>query len=516
MRKKAGSIFMTLLLLIVPALANAWTLTVKVAGGTAAQPVTVAYQTSGDVQSSKTLKVGTNYLYPKAGITLAAAGTPTYQINGATATIAEVNALTSGPKTVTVTYTPAAVLYNGLSLTQVPGGQIFAQNLNNTWSNSSVAGYVQGALVPVTIAADANHKITGYSVGGVHTDAAGKVFSFNVAANGQAVVPEFAVDAKISATLFAPTNAVAGKAVTLTVTATSNDTGLLYSFSKDNGASFSTPAAQASYTFTPAEGTVKVVAKVSSANLGTFTTPTATILVANAVADGNSQCVSCHNTQPAVHTYSAVQTACTVCHSTMPHNAGSVAIHVDEANCSSCHAASVTAVQASIHYTKPSEKLACSSCHAQGPNPEFIAEACVGCHGVINDHTEAAIGTKTCIACHDKHNPTTITGTLGPQSAHPAVTLYTFEEVGMQMAGGQPVPVQVDAKGNGMPYSPKQTCGTSGCHVKNGVDYTYDKISDHAFHSNQGRSEYTDSGDGKFDATKNKPWTQSTAMVGKW
>ncbi|KAA0890352.1 MULTISPECIES: cytochrome C [Oryzomonas] len=101
-------------------------------------------------------------------------------------------------------------------------------------------------------------------------------------------------------------------------------------------------------------------------------------------------------------------------------------------------------------------------------------------------------------------------------AAHPSVTLYTFEEIGMQMAGGAKVPVQVDANGKGMPYSPKQTCGTAGCHVKNGVDYTYDKISDHAFHSNQGRSEYVDSSTGKFDATKNKPWTQSTAMVGKW
>ncbi|MDD2540044.1 MAG: cytochrome C [Desulfuromonadaceae bacterium] len=101
-------------------------------------------------------------------------------------------------------------------------------------------------------------------------------------------------------------------------------------------------------------------------------------------------------------------------------------------------------------------------------------------------------------------------------AAHPPVTLYTFEEIGMQMAGGQPVPVQVDASGKGMPYSPKATCGTSGCHSKNGVDMTYDKISDHAFHSAQGRNEFPDTADGKFDPTKNKPWTQSNAMVGKW
>lgn len=98
-------------------------------------------------------------------------------------------------------------------------------------------------------------------------------------------------------------------------------------------------------------------------------------------------------------------------------------------------------------------------------------------------------------------------------AAHPPVTLYTFEEIGMQMNGGAKVPVTVD---NGMPYSPKQTCGTAGCHVKDGVDMTYDRISDHAFHSAQGRNEYPDTATGKFDPTKNKPWTQATAMVGKW
>jgi len=127
-----------------------------------------------------------------------------------------------------------------------------------------------------------------------------------------------------------------------------------------------------------------------------------------------------------------------------------------------------------------------------------------------------AITASKCIVCHDSHDPAAGIANLGPAPAHPAVTLYTFEEIGMQMASGAKVPVQVDANGKGMPYSPKETCGTAGCHVKNGVDYTYDKISDHAFHSNEGRSEYVDSFDGKFDASKNKPWTQSTAMVGKW
>ena len=118
--------------------------------------------------------------------------------------------------------------------------------------------------------------------------------------------------------------------------------------------------------------------------------------------------------------------------------------------------------------------------------------------------------------CHDAHDPAAGIANLGPAPAHPAVTLYTFEEIGMQMAGGQKVPVQVGADGKGMPYSPKQTCGTSGCHIKNGADYTYDKISDTAFHSHEGRAEMMDVNNGNLLPGLHIPWVQSTAMVGKW
>jgi len=447
MRKNAGFMMLTLLLLIVPALANAWTLTVKVAGGTAAQAVTVAYQTSGDVQTTKTLKVGTNYLYPKAGIVLAAAGTPTYKINGVDADLAAVNALATGPRTVTVTYTPAAVIYNGLNLTQVAGGSIFAQNLNNTWSNSSVAGYVEGALIPVTIAADGNHTITGYTVNGARTAAAGKVVSFTLAAAGQTVVPEFAVDAKISASLFAPTNAVAGKAVTLSVAATSNDTTLLYSFSTDNGATFTTASAAASYTFTPAEGTVKVAAKVASANGGSFTTAVSTIVVANAVVDANSQCASCHSQQPSVHGYTGLVNSCASCHSATPHNAGAVTAHAASINCSGCHEPIKASFAVSQHGSRQGKAtwytdnlnnaaatelqkgfgnyvqvayaaLPCGKCHnaaawtPAGGTDQWAAltggvSVCNDCHGnkaagVDTTAVTAPVSKTTCFGCHSR------------------------------------------------------------------------------------------------------------------
>ncbi|HEY5513124.1 MAG TPA: hypothetical protein VIK40_05710 [Geomonas sp.] len=186
--------------------------------------------------------------------------------------------------------------------------------------------------------------------------------------------------------------------------------------------------------------------------------------------------------------------------------------------CLGCHQSN-SSFTASKHYSTAT--VSCPSCHTTStsdmallPQPAAVCESCHSAALSTTTHPVALTAAK-CVVCHDAHNPATGIAALAP-SAHPAVTLYTFEEIGMQMAGGAKVPVQVGLDGKGMPYSPKQTCGTSGCHIKNGIDYTYDKISDHAFHSNQGRAEYQDSADGKFNATKNKPWTQSTAMVGKW
>jgi hypothetical protein len=192
--------------------------------------------------------------------------------------------------------------------------------------------------------------------------------------------------------------------------------------------------------------------------------------------------------------------------------------------CINCHAGSSPVVEYSASgHAKSASGPSCSTCHTGAdtshPGTTVTSATCESCHTapVLSQVTHPAdITASKCLQCHNSHDPAADIANLGQASAHPAVTLYTFEEIGMQMAGGAKVPVQVDANGKGMPYSPKQTCGTSGCHVKNGVDYTYDKISDHAFHSNQGRSEYVDSSDGKFNAAKNKPWTQSTAMVGKW
>ena len=197
---------------------------------------------------------------------------------------------------------------------------------------------------------------------------------------------------------------------------------------------------------------------------------------------------------------------------------------VSSNSCITCHTSREPGVIAAYSGSKhaATTNVGCSACHTSAtstmalqPQPAAICESCHSAALSTTTHPVAITASK-CVSCHDAHDPAAGIANLGTAPAHPAVTLYTFEEIGMQMAGGEKVAVQVDASGKGLPYSPKQTCGTSGCHVKNGIDYTYDKISDHAFHSNEGRSEYIDSADGKLSALKNKPWGQSTAMVGKW
>ena len=116
-------------------------------------------------------------------------------------------------------------------------------------------------------------------------------------------------------------------------------------------------------------------------------------------------------------------------------------------------------------------------------------------------------------------------------AAHPPVPLYTYEEVAAQY-GMPKMPVMVDAKHQGFPYSPKQTCfGAVGCHGDSAstnpkLTKNYDDLSKHAFHSSLGFNEWMDNdynGDGLFmkngiqtGLNPQKPWLQSHGHNGKW
>ncbi len=122
-------------------------------------------------------------------------------------------------------------------------------------------------------------------------------------------------------------------------------------------------------------------------------------------------------------------------------------------------------------------------------------------------------------------------------ATHPAIQLFTYEEVASQF-GQSALPVMASRVNNqGMPYSPKATCsggsvlGTS-CHADNNhsnmsngkpmVGYT--ALADHAFHAALGYNEWMDNSDKALfmvdgvqtGLNPQKPWLQSHGHNGKW
>ncbi len=122
----------------------------------------------------------------------------------------------------------------------------------------------------------------------------------------------------------------------------------------------------------------------------------------------------------------------------------------------------------------------------------------------------------------------TVGGTIA-QAAHPAIQLYTYEEVAQQY-GAPAMPVMVDPNSKmGLPYSPKQTCmggGSMGCHTPgNTVGLkSYTDMSKGAYHATLGTAEWMDNSDsGLFmengkqtGLNPQKPWLQSHGHNGKW
>jgi len=122
-------------------------------------------------------------------------------------------------------------------------------------------------------------------------------------------------------------------------------------------------------------------------------------------------------------------------------------------------------------------------------------------------------------------------------ASHPAIQLFTYEEVATQF-GQQALPVMASRLNNqGMPYSPKATCTGGGvqtgvCHADNNTTpmtngkpmVGYTAMSDHAFHAALGFNEWMDNSDkalfmvdGKQTGLNpQKPWLQSHGHNGKW
>ena len=422
MRNKAGFMILALLLLAVPVLANAWTLTVKVSGASADNYVTTSFKLADGTLSTKSFKGnGTSYLYPTSRVTVARTGaTPNVLTFAGFSQYSSV--ATQGNQILTVTYN-STVSYKDLNLTQAAGGAIYAQNLNNTWSATGVLQALTGTTVNVAIAADLNHKISGYhtnlsaTVQNVAvTGAAGEVVIVPITLSAtETIIPDFAVAGNITASLFTPTTGQTGKAFNVSVTATSNDTGLLYSFSSDNGATYSTPSAAASKSITLLAGTYQLVAKVTSANGGSFVTPAASIVIADAPVVQNQSCTSCHSTQPSAITGPTVH-ACTVCHSAEPHAVGTIvpySLQTLPGNSPIVNATTflVMSTNVKVEGTAVAQgALFCTGCHKAPyaiPHQTTNLNAgftCSGCHtsdtGVGGTKDLHSIQELSCIGCH--------------------------------------------------------------------------------------------------------------------
>jgi hypothetical protein len=479
--------------LTVPAIANAaWTLTVKATGGSTTPSNTVVL--SGGV--SKTLVSGTSTFYPSASTTttinIATPTTATVSIDNA-APVAATNGqkitFSSGSHSIAVVYTATAAT-GDISITQPTGGSISLRLPNGTFTTTGASGLPVGTTLPVTISAAASYKIVNYTINGSPSTAGvtgntGQVLQpatpvTIVAGTNPAVSATLQFAATITPSLSLPGAGYATQPVNVSASATSNDTGLQYAFSATDGSETFSQAASATTTwsFTPTHiASYTVTLTVKSDHNATGVNTSAAIPVSSLTTYLNGQCTTCHsNSTPQV----------------------------------------VADYNSSKHVTK---QVGCQDCHVTEHTGDTATSAtCENCHSATLSTTThpVDITASKCITCHDSHNPAQGIAALEP-SNHPAVTLYTFEEIGMQMAGGQKVPVQVGPDGKGMPYSPKQTCGsTAGCHVYNNADYSYDKISDTAFHSHEGRAEMMDVNNGNLLPGLHIPWVQSTAMVGKW
>ena len=409
MRNKAGFMILTLLLLTVPALANAWTLAVKVAGGTSTNNVTVAFGTT-----TKNFQGTSSYVYPVGTTTLTDNGAASAIAFNGTDITAAVHAVggyvfpvnTSGNNTLSVTYATTQT-NSGLTLAQANGGSIYALNLNNTWTTTGVSGLVANAAVTVAIAPDVLHKVTGYTVNGGTavpvTTGAGVVYTVSLPANNAVIAPIYALVAQTSVSLFAPTNGFTSVPVTCSATATSNDTNLVYSFvatGPTGGVTVPVTTAN-SFTFKPTiAGTYTVTATVASDNNLAGVTATTSIVVTSNQDNVNQGCESCHSTQSPtiVNNYktsihnNSTHSACAGCHtSATPHSAG-----IDASNISN-----------TLFYAYTSGKVV-------GPTSAVNKGVifCTQCHNPIPHDTNLSVGV-TCVQCH-----TSATGKGGTGDAH--------------------------------------------------------------------------------------------------
>lgn len=372
------------LLLAMPVLANAWTLTGTVLGPSGSGEISV------NTNPVKVMTTGTGYAFVTNGSSAVVTIIPK-TLNGVpySVSLVKIDGVTqiptpSGPITIpfdgsshSISVTFAASTFT-ITVTQVPGGTVSIQQIAPTVSGTSytsLAGIKPGATIKVFASPETDQNVTSITAGGVTTpfnDGAGsiKYITFIPTQSGT-VTATYSMLPTYNVVLTAPGTSTTGTDVTADASSTtSNDTDLSYAFTvRDSGnvtmfsrAANSTP----SFTFRPTVvGDYTITVAVTSLHNSTGVTRTVALHISSATAVANNVCTSCHssNSLQVVTAYYASR-------------------HNDMISCQDCHTATPHGV--------PPTSSVCATCH-------------VDSGGNVPGHP-LEIGTNPCLTCHDPHS----------------------------------------------------------------------------------------------------------------
>jgi len=436
------SMMLVSLMLLLPSLASAWTLTVNATGASATN--TISIQKVSDSTELKSITgPGTFYVYPtvpvKAVFTPAAVSSSTVAISGGTAA-----AYVSGTS-VTPNASPAAqtatlnIKFNAaatytITPVQATGGTVYIQGQNPITSLLTS---------PLTVLGSNTVKVAAYPLGTQRVTAliangstlatcsgtAGQACSANLTGaalqHNQNVTATYANAYTTTASLQAPTSALSGSTVTLDARSSStNDTAITtYAFTI-SGSPAQTVVVPGKITFVaPATGPVTASVQVTTTNGSTATSATASISISSSADVSLNFCANCHNGRnPGLvdgFTGSRHWTSTTngppdvFSHGTNC----SQSCHFKSANapsCQTCHSqglqadGSFVAISSAHSYRMPTAYNSCMVCHEGGRHGVTTDNWNKSSHAIANNHFEDV----TCVSCHNPHS-TVATATDG-------------------------------------------------------------------------------------------------------
>ena len=445
-------LLMLVTMLLVPTLASAWTMQVKVTNTSAG--ISAGNQTTLTVGTGTPVvwPVGTKYLYPTNNplqavtVVVANQGTAIVSLTGGTLptpTVAGTNATYVIPanagktiQSLSVVYaTAAAAPKANIALTQTAGG-LTSLSIGSSITTSGYTKVPVGTAVTVKALPSTGWTLTDIRLNG-EVVATTSPYTFNVMdSTADAVTATFTKTPVITATLSLPTSGQTGTPVTATVAAATTGTPPVSYAWTLNGNPVGTNAA--SYSVTPIAGENIVGVTLSAAGAADVT-KTAMIYGVDLVAADNYSCTSCHSgsTPAIVASYSrsihvSEGQTCADCHTSTPHTAGVNSSNVNTTTfkaltaagpaaqgdyfCwnATCHAnrlaTDLPRITASSHFAQHNGS-ACSSCHStdmHDQNGEFINK-CGKCHAATGEaeaSKHASVITDfSCRSCH--------TGTVG-------------------------------------------------------------------------------------------------------